>query len=171
MGQTMSDEDVEWTQFNFRVQETALDTAKHKTEHGELSKEMRREINRIAFGADVSEHKRLKEERQDLVDKRDTINKKITNLTQERDEIDRKIERIDSRLDSVTDMEGKYEGHLESIAEDMRDGMNVFVGHGKIETAASVLGKDEEEVIADIKERNPDIDESQFEDAWESGTV
>jgi len=152
---------------NFNAPEETVKKAKSKLEHGEMSERLRATLKEIAHGTDVAEQTRIKDHIQQLREDRRDVEGQINSLQRERDEIDRKIGRLEERLDTLMDQQGEYEGFLQSIEQDLHDGKSVFIGHGKIETAADLGDCTQEEVIEALQERNPDLPPERFE----QGTV
>jgi chromosome segregation ATPase len=141
--------------------------AMKRLDHGGLSREIRQTVQRIAEQG-KSRKKQLKEELDQAREKRD---EKVAIRDKANTEIERingKIERLEKQLDDIRDREGEYEGHLQSIETAMHDGMRVFPEHGQIINAAEAGDCEPADVIADLKERNPDLPESQFRKATQS---
>lgn len=157
---------------NFKVPEDTHKKLKAKLDHGELSERLRETVDAIAYGAEVAEHKRTKEALQEArKDKRD-IESDIDTLRDERDEKEREIERLESKLDSLMEQEGQYDGFLQSIEEQMHaEEMRVFPEHAQVKKAAGVGGISPEEVVADLRERNPSLPDQQFEQAEPHSTA
>jgi len=142
---------------NFKAPEESVEQAKSGLEHGELSKELRATIDRLAHGADVAEETRLtdrlrtlREEQRDLRTERDNIESKI-------DEKSREIERVEQRLDALRDQQGEYDGVLAMLEEDLNNGVRILGGSDKIKRAAKLGDCEVNDVVADLKERNPDV--------------
>jgi len=142
---------------NFKAPEESVEEAKSGLEHGELSEELRATINRLAHGADVAEETRLtdrlrtlREEQRDLRTERDNIESKI-------DEKSREIERVEQRLDALRDQQGEYDGVLAMLEEDLNNGVRILGGSDKIKRAAKLGDCEVNDVVADLKERNPDV--------------
>lgn len=156
--------DKETQQVTARVDKEAYEAAKKHLEHGGITREIRNTINAIAFGETTAEKEQLKqrlaqerEERSELRSQRAQVDRKLENK-------DRIIERIESRLDTLRDKEGEYEGALQMIESDIiNEHKNVFVGHDQVKNAAEMGNCTQEDVIDDLKERNPDIPDQRFE--------
>jgi len=58
--------------------------------------------------------------------------------------------------------EDKYETSLEMLEETLRDGGHVFEDHGQVMKAAKIGGKEAEDVIRELKERNPSVPDHAF---------
>jgi len=145
------------TQVGFEADKATVEQVKSKLEYGELSERLRETLNRIAHGADVAEETRLtdrlrtlREEQRDLRTERDNIESKI-------DEKSREIERVEQRLDSLRDQQGEYDGVLAMLEEDLNNGVRILGGSDKIKRAAKLGDCEVNDVIADLKERNPDV--------------
>lgn len=154
--------DEKMTQVGFKANSDAHERAKRRLEHGELSRRLRETVEEIAYGTETTERRRLKEKLDDLrQDKRDVENE-IENKRHERDELDREIARVEDRLDTMIQQDGEYDGFLQSMESDLRDGMRFDIGHGKVEDAAETGDCSREQVIQDLKERNPDVPDRAF---------
>lgn len=97
--------------------------------------------------------------------------RRISILESERNERDREIEdargeleALRRKLEAVEQEADRYERHLEEIENMMHDdGMSVFPEHGSVQDAADTGDVDAEQVIADLRERNPDLSDQRFE--------
>jgi len=146
----------------FIVDENTLEEAKSGLDRGDLSNELRSTVERLAHGADVAEETRLK-------DRLETIREDKRELRQERDQIERQLEeksreeeRIEQRLDHLRDQEGEYDGVLAMLEEDLHDGVRIIGGGEKIQKAARIGDCTTDDVIDDLKERNPDVPEDAY---------
>jgi septal ring factor EnvC (AmiA/AmiB activator) len=141
------------------------ETADKKTGHGEMSEELREKVQEIAYGTEVTERKRLREQlEEEREDKRD-IEQEIENLRHKRDEKERRIANKERRLEELMETDGEYEGYLQAIESDLRDGKRIYVNHGKAERAAELGNCDPADVVKALKERNPDLPEEAFQEA------
>lgn len=158
----MSDDDT--VQVKHLVPEHTRDAAQDRTEYGELSELVRGLYQRIAFGEEVEERESLKKELQRVRNEKDDIRGQIRGLQAELQTIETKEARLEEKLSEFTDDEQKYIGHLESLESRLYDGSNITPGDGGVESASNVGKCDPEEVIEDLKERNPEIPEYAFEE-------
>lgn len=147
----------------FRMDEATVDRAKQKLEHGEMSERLRQTLTAIAHGADAGERERVKGRLQDARQERDELKSEIDTKQQQLQTKTREIERLEERLDALMDKESEYDGFLQGIEQDMVDGMHVFHGHAKIERAAELGGCSQQDVLDDLRERNPSLPAQQFE--------
>ena len=150
------------------VDEHARDAAQDRTEHGEISERLRSEVNRLAFGEDVEERESVKRELERTRDNKDDLRAKIREFQNELQSLESKETRLEERLSNFVDDEQKYIGHLESLESQLYEGANVDSGHGGVKRAANVAKCDPEDVIDELKERNPEIPEYAFEKALHS---
>lgn len=158
----MSD-DEKMATVHVEVPERTKEIAQEKLEYGGLTRVVRESVARVAHGEEVAERDRVADHLKDLrKQKRDKIRER-DDINDEIDEIERKIERAEEELDRLDNSVGEYEGALQMI-EDTMDNTNasVFIGHGKIRKAAEVGDKPQEDVIEDLKQRNPDMDNDRF---------
>jgi len=153
---------TEKTQVGFEAEKSTVEEVKAKLEYGELSERLRRCLDAIAHGTDVSEETRLtdrlqtlREERRDLRQERDNIEKDIEEKT-------RDIERVEQRLDNLREQDGEYDGVLAMLEEDLHSGIRILGGSNKVAKAASIGDCSKADVIEDLKERNPDVPAKAF---------
>lgn len=151
------------TKVTFEVDADAWDTAKDKAEWGEMSERLRKTVEEKAYGTEVTERKRLKEKLENLRQEKREYDTEIDGLRADRDEVSRKISRIEDRLDTLMQKDGEYEGFLQSIEEDLHEGVRFDPQNGKIERASELGECDPADVIETLKERNPDVPDQAFE--------
>lgn len=159
----MSDNDR--TQVNFNADVEDYELAKEKADHGELSEKLRGAIKEIAYGERVTERERKREQLREYREEKREIEQKINNLQRDRDEIERKIDRVESRLSELEDQDGKYDGMLEAIESQIRDGVRVTEGAPAVQDAAEASGGTPAEVIQDLQERNLDLPDAAFRES------
>lgn len=148
------------------VDRETYEAAKKRLDYGGISKLIRESLQAVAYGESYNEKQRVKarleqerEERTELRNKRADIDRQLENK-------DRVIERLENKLDSIRDKEGEYDGFLQSLETEMHEsGLRVFPEHKQVKKAATLGNCEPEDVIADLKERNPDLPEQQFEPA------
>jgi len=157
----MSD-DKTMKQVGFEVEVDAWETAKRKSEWGEMSQELRKTVHEKAYGTEVTERKRLQDKRDSKRSEVQTIDAEINRLENKRGEIQRDIQRIDSRLDVLMEQDGEYDGFLQALESDLKDGQRFDAGHGKIERAADLGDCEPSDVIDALKERNPAVPDVAF---------
>jgi chromosome segregation ATPase len=157
----MSDE---MAQINVRVPERTKELAKNELGHGGLTQLVRKEMERVAHGGDVTEKNRIQDRLEKLRDERQELKTERNQINDRLDDVERKIERAESELDAIRNKEGEYEGALQVIEDQMHEkGMRVWEGHGQVEDVALLGDCDPVDVVADLKERNPDLPKEQFE--------
>jgi chromosome segregation ATPase len=155
------DEDTE--QINVEVPARTKELAKDQLEHGGLTRVIREKLTQIAHGEEASEIERVKDQLHELRDERRDLKRERHDIDQQLEKVDVKIERAENKLDELRDKEGEYEGALQMIEEEMHnEGMCVFEGHGRIKNAADIGDCTQQDVINDLKERNPDLPQEQF---------
>lgn len=138
--------------------------AKERLEHGGLTRVCRERLEEIAHGKETSEKNRVKDQLKDLRDKRRELKTQRDEIESELDDIEIKIERAEQRLDEIQDREGEYEGALSMLEEQLADGNHLFIGHGQVQEAAERGNCTQQDVLDDLKERNPTIPDEQFEE-------
>lgn len=150
------------SQINFTVSKDAKELAKEKLDHGELSTELRETIQRIAFGEEISKRERARKRLAELRDEKDRLRSKKREVEAELEDIEQQITRIEERLENMERREDKYETSLEMLEETLYEGGHVFPDHGQVIKAAKIGGKDKEDVIDELKERNPRVPDHAF---------
>ena len=149
----------------FLVDEATLEQAKDGLDRGELSKELRATVERLAYGADVAQETRLTDQLRTLRENRRDKRQERDNIETELEELNRKIERVEQRLDNLREQEGQYDGVLAMLEEDLHSGVRILGGSDKIKRAAELGDCSVDEVIEDLKERNPEVPEKAFRPA------
>jgi len=144
------------------VDESALKMAKKECEHGEFSKELRRTVQRLAYGAETSRREQVKEQLADLRDERDEVREERRRKEQQERKLDKKIERKEQELSDLQDTDAEYQGMLESIEADLYQGVRIWEDTTTVKTAANKTGQTPEDVVEDLRERNPDVPDRAF---------
>lgn len=160
--QEFDEEDTEYKQLVVNVPKRTHGIAKKKLDHGGLTRVVREALSRVAHGERTTEKERVKDHLRELRDNRRELMNERSDLNNRLDKLEIEIERTENRLDVLRDREGEYDGALQLIEQNMEDGMQVFVGHAMVEQAAEMGDCGQEDVLDDLKERNPDYPESQF---------
>ena len=153
------------TQVGFEVDKDTVETAKQKLEFGEMSQRLRETLEAIAHGTEVAEETRLTDRLQTLREERRSLKQQRDNVENDLDEVNRKIERVEQRLDSLREQDGQYDGVLAMLEEDLHSGVRILGGSDKIKRAAELGDCSVDEVIEDLKERNPEVPEKAFRPA------
>jgi len=146
----------------FKANSETVEVAKSKLDHGELSELLRREVDRIAHGTDVAEEQRLTDQLESLREERREKRQERDNIERDLEELEREIERVERRLSELRDQEGEYDGVLAMLEEDLHDGVRIIGGGEKIKKAARIGDCTTDDVIDDLKERNPDVPDKAY---------
>lgn len=149
----------------FLVDEQTLEQAKDGLERGELSKELRATVERLAHGEEVAEETRLTDRLKTLRENRRGLRQDRDSIETELDEVNRKIERVESRLDNLREQQGEYDGVLAMLEEDLHSGVRIIGGSAKVVKAANIGNCTKEDVVQDLQERNPDVPDKAFRPA------
>lgn len=155
-------------QINFKIDGDAKELAKEKLDHGELSRRLRETVEQIAFGEEVSKHTQLQQRLRTLREKKDDLRAERRELDAELETIEQEITRVEEQLSELDKREDKYEAALEMLEETLAEGGRVYPEHGQVVRAARLGDVDEDQVIADLQERNPSVPEHAFVDAMAS---
>jgi len=159
----------EKAQINFTVERDAKELAKEKLEYGELSTELRETIQRIAFGEEISKREQSRKRLAELRDEKDRLRADKREIEAEVEEIEQQITRIEERLEDMERREDKYETSLEMLEETLHEGGHVFRDHGQVIKASKIGGNDPEDVIDELKERNPSVPDHAFVPKFHAG--
>ncbi len=154
-----------------RVPSHVRDAAQDRTEHGELSEEVRSLYQRIAFGEEVAEHDTVRRELERVRDEKDDTRRQIRELQAELEELERRETRLEEKLSKHTSRQDKYEGHLEALETQLRDGTHIWPDHPGVKRAANTAEMEPEEVIEELQERNPEVPDYAFQDAMHADRV
>lgn len=158
----MSDSDTE--QVNHLVPADVKERAKEHAEYGELSEAVR-DVYRIYASAGGSgtlaqlEIKLRKTRRE-----KESIQERIDALNEELTEVKKREAELQAEIRNYQRESTEYERLLCELDELLVDGAAVFESHAKVQNAASVGGVSTTEVIDDLRERNPDLPDSRFEE-------
>lgn len=144
-------------QINFTVDSDAKELAKEKLDYGELSKRLRQTVEQIAFGEDVSKHTQLQQRLETLREEKDELRGKRRKIDADLETVEQKITRVEEQLSELDKREDRYEAALEMLEESLAEGGRVFPDHGQVVRAARLGNVDEDQVIEDLKERNPSV--------------
>jgi len=145
-------------QVNVQIPKHTKEKAKKQLEHGGLTRVVRESLERVAHGEQTTERERVKDNLKELRDTRRDKVKDKQGLESEIEDLDLKIERAENRLDELDDKKGEYEGRLAMLVSQIEeDEMRVWPTHGKVVKIAEETNCTQEDVIADIRERNPTL--------------
>lgn len=162
----MSD-DEDKVQVIVKVPKSVRDAAKEKLEHGGMSRELRDTLTRIAFGEDLNQRSRLERTRDELQNRINELRAKRRELDTEIDNLEMRREGINEKLTNVTTREDKFEAKLESLENRLlNEGQRLFETHAAVIEAAQTGAVETEQVIAMLKERNEEVPEYAFQEAF-----
>jgi len=155
----MSDRDDE-VRFNVKMPSRLRDDAKRNSERGELSEGVRDLFRRRAYGeAATSGNTELERMQAELRD----VRNRIDDLRRERRQIDAEIEsqetretRLEERLSALEEKNDEFGTVIETLETMLKDGARIFP-----ERVDDDLNSDE--VIQELKNRNPDIPDMAYE--------
>lgn len=161
----MMNEDEETVRVVAEVPKSIKIAAKEKLPYGGISQEIEDALSRVAFGEELTQRSRLERQLEDL-------QKSRKELQDERREIDAKIETYDNKIETVqreisnlSTREERYESKLEELEVRLRvEGMRLDPGNKHVKRVAKESGREEEGVVQDLMNRNPDVPDFAFED-------
>jgi len=152
-------------QVKFTHEKQTVEAAKDKLEYGELSEELRATLDRIAHGADVAEETRLTDRVEQLREERRELQRERDDIVDKIEETERDIERVERRLEELRETNGEYDGVLAMLEGELHDGVRVMAGTDTVKRAASIGDCTPEDVINDLRDRNPDVPDMAFRPA------
>jgi len=155
-------------QIGFKIDKHAKELAQEKLEFGELSKILRGEVHRVAFGEEISKRERLDQRLQELREEKDELRSEKRQIETDIEEVETKITRVDSQREGLERQEDRYEASLEMLEETLAEGGRVFEDHGQVMKAAKIGGKEPEDVVEELQERNPSVPDHAFVQALHS---
>lgn len=160
------DEDVQVT---FLAERATKDAAKEELGHGEMSELLRGTLREVAFGEEVSERARLEQRLESMRDDVDEKRRLRRQLDAEIESAETEIARLEERYQRKESRDEQYEAKLEMLDELLMDGSHVFPDHGQVIQAARTGGVEPEDVIEELRERNPSCPDEKFRPATELG--
>lgn len=152
---TMSE--TEYTQVAFRVPQHIKERAMEKTEHGEMTENIRSLYEQVAFGEEVAEHQQLKLELDRVREKKDQKRGKIRTLQSELEDLERKETRLEERLQQKQSKADEYRVILETLEKQLRDGQRILESNQSVQDAASIKNIEPADIIDELQSRNPDV--------------
>lgn len=158
----MSDEGG-YVRVGHRVPEHIRDAAKENTDHGELSEMVRSLYKRIAHGDTEGGVESVAIELERIRAKKDDLRDQVRKLQNELQALEQEETRLEEKLTSRRSRQDKYEGRLESLEAMLLNGSHVDADAPAVRDAADELGCTAEDVIEDLKQRNPSAPDYAFE--------
>lgn len=145
--------------FNVKMRQQLRDDAKRNTERGELSEEVRDLFRRKAYGVDstqeTTELERVEAELRDVRDRLDDLRKERRRIDAEIETQESRATRLEERISRLEDRSDKFETAVNTLESLLLDGARVFPERVDDEL-------DARRVIAELKERNPDVPEHAY---------
>lgn len=136
-----------------------------KLDYGEASEIIREVAQSIAYGSGWDEatllDRQIEQKRQEvrtLRDERRSINGAIETAEEELRELEREREEVQTKQE-------QFEGALWSFEQSFRSGEmgHINSSHPRVESFADEFGKDPDEFVQLLRERNPDVPDYAFE--------
>jgi len=153
---------------NFRVDEETREEAHDVLNHGELSEQLRAYTRRLVYGEETSRRERLKERLETLREEQDDLRARKREIEAQIEQVETEIARIRDRWAAVERQSERYESALSMLEELLFAGGRVYPDHGQVRQAADLGEATPDEVIADLRERNPAIPDHAFVDGARS---
>lgn len=147
---------------NALVDRQTYEDAKANADHGELSEAIRHAIRSVAYGSAIADARSLEIELDTLREEKSRIREQIRSLEAELDHVERREQRIEDEIAERRSADERYVGHLEQLEESLADGQSVFAGHAAVRRAADAGGKTPDDVLTDLRERNPELPDEAF---------
>jgi len=138
------------------------EAAKRNAERGELSKRVRELFREVAYGEDIAENERKKQELAEVREKKDDLREQITTLQAELENVERKERRLEEQIQADQAVEQQFETILETLEAEVRDGANITEQRRSVKNASEIKGVEPSDVIQILKDRNPEIPSHAF---------
>lgn len=151
----MSDDKM--VQVSFTVPQHIKEAADTNAEYGEKSEVLRNAMARMAGGEELSKREHLTKRLEEITEEKDSIQKQIRQLEAEYDELEKEERRKQNALEELRTEEQEYREKLAELEGSLYSGARVTVEWKQVNRAAAIAEKDAEEVIDDLKERNPGV--------------
>lgn len=133
-------------------------------DHGELSEAVRDVYRMYATAGGAETLAQLEVRLRRTRRERESIESRIESLQDELAEVRERETELQEEIREYEQETTEYERLMGEMSAMLRDGKSVFPTHGKVKTAASVKGCGVDEVVSELKDRNPDIPEEQFQE-------
>lgn len=152
----MSNEQSRW---GANIDTETKEILDERLDHGEVSKILREVANSIAYGSGWDQAtlldrqiERKRQQLRTLRDKRRDIDGSIETAEEELRELERNREDVKTK-------EEQFDGALWSFEQSFRSGDigHIDENHPRVESFADEFGRDAEEIVQTLRDRNPDI--------------
>lgn len=150
-------------QVGFMIDEATWETALDRLEHGEMSEKLRLHVAWLAYGDQYSERQKIRADLTNARDKRRKLTEEVQRIETDIHGWEGRISELEGRLSEIDDIEGEYKGALQVIEHMLREGARAPPDHVQIKRAAEIKRCDPDQVIQDLKERNPNVPERAFQ--------
>lgn len=155
------------SQVNHLVPSDVKKRAMENAEHGELSEAVRDVYQMYATTGGAETLAQLEVRLRKTRRERENVEDQISALQDELDALRGRETDLQEKIREYEQETTKYERLLNELSAQLRDGTSVFPTHGKVKTAASVKGCGVGEVMDELRDRNPDVDEALFSEGKE----
>jgi chromosome segregation ATPase len=159
------DDEEEMVQVSHLVPESLREDAQDNAEYGELSDAVRQAYRIVAYGDDYENTQRLKQRLERAKNEYQRLVEEEDRLEEQKDETEDRIRQLREQLEAAESKEEQYEELLVDLETQVYNGSHVFPRHADVEEAAEISGQSPEEVIEDLKERNPEVPDDAFKPA------
>jgi TolA-binding protein len=149
---------------NFRVDEATREEARDVLDHGELSENLRRYTRRLVYGETHSRQERLEERLATLEEEREDLRARKREIEAQIEQTETEVARIRDQLTEVERQSERYDSALTMLEEILYAGGRVYPGHGQVDRAADLGDRTGDQVIEDLRERNPGIPDHAYVD-------
>lgn len=162
------DDDEELVQVSHLVPKSVREDAQENSGHGDLSDAVRMAYRTIAYGDDYQNTTRLKQRLERAKNEYRRLVEEKEAIEAEMHDCEERIRSLREQLDEAQKADERYEQLLEELEEKLYAGSHVFPNHGDVIEAAEIGSVSEQEVIDELRERNPEIPEDAFVPASEA---
>lgn len=152
------------TQVNHLVPADIKERAKANAEHGELSEAVRDVYRMYATTGGAETLAQLEVRLRKTRRERESLEDRIKHLKEELETVRDQERDLEEQIREYEQETTEYERVMGELSAMLRDGQSVFPTHGKVKTAASVKGCPVNDVMDDLRDRNPDVPDARFKE-------
>lgn len=160
----VGDGDDDMAQINVKVPKWVKQEYRRTHDHGDLSRDIRKLLERKAFGEELSKRAQAERRIDEITDEIDTLRAERDEIDDKIDELETELAQLEDRVEQWDDREAEFERRLERCEQELYGGGRLFPDHGLVKAAANAGGVNPEDVIAELKDQNPDVPDHAFVD-------
>lgn len=162
----MSNDDQETKLFGAQIDAETAEIINNRLEYGEKSELIQELAQSIAYGSTWDERTPLDIQIESVEEKLAEARRRRREADADVESYENELERLRQKRETTQTKAEKLEASLLPIESDLREGerQRIFPEHGSIEAIAREYNLPKEEIIDELKSRNPDIPDYVFEE-------